>query len=91
MVRCTICGTEVESIEHAICMNWVSGFFEMDTEHGPACPSCSESLLRMADDGEFELLTEYTGKIVYLEDPAEHCEDCENCHVEDVFLGFILN
>ncbi len=91
MVRCAICGTEVESIEHAIRLNWVSGFFDKDAEHGPACPSCSERLLRMAEDGEFELLDEYTGKIVYLEDPADEYGECENCHVEDVFLGFILN
>lgn len=91
MVQCAICGMEVESIEHAIQANWVSGFFEYDAEHGPACPSCSERLLRVADDGEFELLDEYRGKIVYFEEVSEEAPDCEECAMEDVFLGFILN
>jgi hypothetical protein len=82
---------EVESIEQAIQANWVSGFYEYDAEHGPACPSCSERLLRMAEDGEFELLEEYRGKIVYLEEAEEEPPDCPDCPMEDVFLGFILN
>ncbi len=91
MVRCAICGIEAESIEHAIQLNWTSGFFEYDAEHGPVCPSCSEQLLTVADDGEFELREEYRGRIVYLEEPPEEHLECEDCTMEEVFLGFILN
>lgn len=91
MVRCVICGFEVASIEVAIQADWISGFFEYDAEHGPVCPSCSERLLEVADDGEFELRNEYRGKIVYLEEPPEEPLECENCAMEEVFLGFILN
>ncbi|MGD8386640.1 MAG: hypothetical protein PVG49_05840 [Desulfobacteraceae bacterium] len=91
MVRCAICGVEVESIELAIQRNWVPGFFEYDEEHGPACPSCSESLLRMADDGEYEVLEHFRGKIIYLEEVEEDVEENEAVSMEDVFLGFILN
>ncbi len=91
MVRCAICGMEVESIEEAIQANWVSGFFEQDAEHGPACPSCGEHLLHMAEDGEFELRNEFHGKIIYQEDLPEEPPECEDCAMEDVFLGFILN
>lgn len=91
MVRCAICGVEVESIESAIQKDWVPGFFEYDEEHGPACPSCSESLLRMAEDGEYEVLERYRGKIVYLQDAKEAFEEEVDVSMEDVFLGFILN
>ncbi len=91
MVRCTICGMEADSIEQAIQETWVSGFWEYDQEHGPACASCSEGLLVLAEDGEFELRHEYRGKIVYVEEPQGESLECEDCQVEDVFLGFILN
>jgi hypothetical protein len=81
----------VESIEQAIQSNWISGFFECEAEHGPACPSCTDRLLLMAEDGEFELLEEYRGKIIYLEEAVEADPECEDCPMEDVFLGFILN
>jgi len=91
MVRCAICGTEVDSIEQAIQENWVPVFFEYDFEHGPACPSCAESLLQQADDGEFELKECFRGKIVYCGDDEDEFPGCEDCQMEDVFLGFILN
>ena len=91
MVKCAICGMEVESIEAAIQSNWIPGFFEYDEEHGPACPSCTEHLLEVADDGEFDLRDEFRGKIVYMEEEIEEEPECEDCAMEDVFLGFILN
>ena len=91
MVKCAICGIEVESIEEAIQANWTPGFFEYDEEHGPACPSCSEHLLDMADDGVLEVRSEYRGKIIYLEEPLEEEPEDEDYDFEDVFLGFILN
>ncbi|MFP3929287.1 MAG: hypothetical protein ACLFUP_10305 [Desulfobacteraceae bacterium] len=91
MVRCTVCGMEVDSIEQAIQENWVPGFWEYDQEHGPACAFCSEKLLVLAEDGEFELRQEYRGKLIYKEEPQREDLECEDCQVEDVLLGFILN
>jgi hypothetical protein len=91
MLQCAICGMEVESIKTAIQENWVPGFFENDFEHGPACPHCSETLLQAADDGEYELLPAYQGKIVYFDEPEDDLMEYDDCMVEDVILGFILN
>lgn len=32
----------------------------------PACPSCTETLLQMGEDGEMEVKEEYRGKLRYL-------------------------
>lgn len=91
MVRCAICGMEVESIESAIQEEWIPGFFEDELVHGPACPHCSEGLLRMAEDGEYEIMEAYRGKIIYFDEPEDAFMECEDCPFEDVYLGFILN
>ena len=62
---CSICRTEIDTIEKAIDEGWVPSFYDGDTEHEFACPACSESLLQFGDDAEMELKPEYRSKIVY--------------------------
>jgi len=86
-MKCSICGISPDSIDEIIEQEWISYFFEGDEEHGPICPSCSEKLISIASDGEYELKDEYRGKIVY----NDHLEIYEDDPLTDVVLGFILN
>jgi len=70
--------------------DWISSFFEGDEEHGPLCPSCTDTLLIMAPDGEFELKEEYKGKIIY-NDQIVKPEEVIEGQIEEIVLGFILN
>jgi hypothetical protein len=87
IMKCTICGTSVESAEDADKGEWIFCFYDGEDEHGPSCPSCSDLLLSTAKDGEYELKNEYRGKIIY-DDNLEHEEEDP---LEQVVLGFILN
>lgn len=87
MMKCAICGISIDSVESMIEEDWISTFFEGDEEHGPLCPSCTDTLLNMAPDGEFELKEEYRGKIIYNDQVVTYEEE----HMEEIVLGFILN
>ncbi len=87
MIKCAICGITINSFDELIEEDWVHTFFEGETEHGPVCPSCSEKLIHIAPDGEFELKEEYRGKIVYRDQARQYDDD----PMTDVVLGFILN
>ena len=65
----------------------VLSFFEGESEHGPLCPSCAETLTSISPDGEYELKDEFKGKIVY----NDYVERYEKGPLDDVILGFILN
>ena len=84
---CTICGISINSIEEVLEQDWIFCFFDGDEEHGPLCPSCSEILLSIAQDGAYELKKEYRGKIVY----NDELDMFEDDSLSDVILGFILN
>jgi len=77
-VKCAICGTTVESVEQAIDLGWIPSFWEQEKEYGPACAGCSETLIQVDEDGEWELKEDYRGKITYQEgnyledEPEEH-------------------
>ena len=86
-MKCAICGMSIDSINELMDQEWVYSFFEGDEEHGPVCPSCSEKLICIAPDGEFELKEEFRSKIVY-QDQVRHYEEDP---MTDVILGFILN
>ena len=60
-MKCTICGTSINSIEDVLNDDWTYSFFDGDDEHGPLCPSCSDILLSMANDGEYELIRDISG------------------------------
>ncbi len=87
MMKCAICGISIDSLEQMIEQDWLSCFYEGDEEHGPLCPSCTETLLNMAPDGEFELKEEYRGKIVYNDQVVTYDEE----PMDEIVLGFILN
>ena len=77
-MKCTICGTTIDSIDDAIAHDWISIFYEGDEPYGPACADCGASLLQMGEDGEMEVKEEYRGKIVYLveaDDPDDELAD----------------
>lgn len=86
-MKCAICGIKADSIDEMIDQDWICSFFEGDIEHGPVCSSCSDRLIHIAPDGEFELRDEYRGKIVYSDQLEKYDED----PMEDVVLGYILN
>jgi len=64
-MKCAICGIEIDSVAKAIDKGWVPCFYETDKEHGPVCASCSEKLICVGKDGEFELKEQYWGKSIY--------------------------
>jgi len=88
MMKCAICGISIDSVEKMLEMDWIASFFEGDEEHGPLCPSCTDILLTMAPDGEFELKEEYRGKIIYNDQAITYHEEDP---MEEIVLGFILN
>ena len=67
IMKCAICGIEVEPIDEVIQQNWIPLFYEGEKEHGPACSSCAETMIDMAEDGRMELKAEYCGKIQYMD------------------------
>ena len=88
MIICTTCGASIDSIEEVMEQDWILSFFEGEEEHGPVCPSCSELLIYIANDGVYELKNEYRGKIVY-HDQLEN--DYSDDLLSGIVLGFILN
>ena len=87
MMKCAICGITIDSVEKMLEQDWIASFFDGEDEHGPLCPSCTDTLLYIAPDGEFELKEEYRGKIIY----HDHILTHETDHFEEIVLGFILN
>jgi hypothetical protein len=90
IMKCTICGTSVDSVEDIVTDDWIFCFYDGEDEHGPLCPSCSDLLLSSDEDGEYELKEEFKGKIVF-DDQLDHDEDDEDDPLDQVVLGFILN
>jgi len=73
MMKCAICGIEIDSIDEAIEEGWIPYFYEEEREHEFACPGCSEVFLKLGKDEEMEVKQEYRGKIKYLDEkPEEH-------------------
>ena len=71
-MKCAICGTEVETFDQAIENDWLPYFYEGETEHGPACSSCAETMICVGDDGEIELKPEYCGRVQYVDEDYAH-------------------
>ena len=86
-MRCTICGLKINSEKEVFEDDWTLSFFDGGEEHGPLCPSCSDILLYIEQDGEYTLKKEYRGKIVYNDQMGSINDD----PLTDVLLGFILN
>lgn len=67
-MKCAICGIEIDSVDEAIDEGWIPSVWEGHHEQeGPSCASCSETLMQLDENGEFELRQEYRGKISYQE------------------------
>ncbi len=65
-MKCAICGIQIDSVDAAIDEGWIPSVWEGDHEQeGPFCASCSETLMQLDENGEFELKQEYQGKITY--------------------------
>jgi hypothetical protein len=86
-MNCTICGVTADNIEDIVAENWTLSFFDGNDEHGPLCPACSEILIHMASDGEYELKREYHGKVIF-NDQIEFMDDDP---LGNIVLGYILN
>ena len=67
-MRCAICGIEIDSVDKAAEQGWTPYFYDGETEHEVACPSCTEKLLRNGEEGEMEVKEEYRGKITFLDE-----------------------
>jgi hypothetical protein len=68
IMKCVICGIQIDSVDEAIDNGWIPSVWEGDHEQeGPFCASCSEALMQLDENGEFELKQEYRGKINYKE------------------------
>jgi hypothetical protein len=86
-MQCTICGISIDNLDELIDDDWIFCFFDGEQEHGPLCPSCSDTLTYITQDGEHTLKKEYKGKIVY----NDQLDMFDNDPLADVILGFILN
>ena len=80
---CSICGIEIDSIDDAIDAGWLPSFWDTDVHHEAACPNCSEIIIQVGHDGEYEVKPEYQGKIVYMD-----TESGEHHMVMGIALGF---
>jgi hypothetical protein len=65
---CSICGSQVDSIDEAVEKGWTPYFYEGTDLHDAACPSCTEMLLRQGERGEMEVKENFRGKLRYLDE-----------------------
>ena len=85
-MKCAICGIEMDSVDEAIDEGWIPSVWEGDYEQeGPFCSSCSETLIQLDENGEFELKPEYRGKINYQEG-----DFFDNELQENMSIGIVL-
>ena len=70
-MRCAICGIQIGSVDEAVEEGWIPYFYDGTHMHDVACPSCSRTLLRQGDDGEFEVKEEFRGKLKYLDESGD--------------------
>ena len=54
---CSICGIEIDSIDAGL----IQSFYDGETQHEVACPSCFETVIQVGEDGEYEVKPEYQG------------------------------
>ena len=67
-MRCSICGIQIGSVDEAVVEGWIPYLYDGTQMHEVACPSCSQTLLRQGDDGEFEVKEEFRGTLKYLDE-----------------------
>ena len=90
-MKCAICGIIIDSLETAIDEGWIPYAWDGDIEHdGPFCPSCSDSLIEIDEDGEYVVKEEYEGKITYQEGDFIE-EEQEEHRTGGIFLEYCEN
>jgi hypothetical protein len=65
-MRCAICGIRIDSVDEAVEEGWTPYFYDGQTEHEVACPTCTQALLQEGADGEWQVKEEYRSKLKYL-------------------------
>ena len=50
---------------------WIPYFYDGQTEHEVACPTCTQALLQAGKDGEMEVKEEFRGKLKYLDESGD--------------------
>jgi hypothetical protein len=70
-MKCAICGITVDTVDEAVEEGWTPYFYDGDKEHEFACPGCSQTILRVDDNGEMGVKEEFRGKMKYLDDGRE--------------------
>jgi hypothetical protein len=70
-MRGVICGIRIDSVDEAVEAGWTPYFYDGETEHEVACPSCTETLLQIGEDGEMEVKEEYQGRLKYLDEGGD--------------------
>ena len=91
-MKCAICGIEVESIDEAIDEGWIPSVWEDDHEQeGPFCASCSETLMQLDENGEYELKPEYRGKITFQEGDFFDAEETQEHRPVGIFMQYSEN
>ena len=86
-MKCAICGIEIETIDDAIEDGWIPDFYEGEDEHGPACSSCTETMIVLGEDGEMELKTEYRGRIHYMDGDYGYQPEEEDPGIEIIMIN----
>ena len=57
VIECHFCSATVATVDEAIAADWVPSFYDGDAEVcSPVCPTCQTTRLRVATDGELELI-----------------------------------
>jgi DNA-directed RNA polymerase subunit RPC12/RpoP len=65
-MKCSICGTRIDSVDEAVEEGWMPYFYDGESEHEVACPACTHARLQEGKDGEMEVKEEFQGKLKYL-------------------------
>jgi len=84
-MKCSIWGTEVETIDQAIENDWLPYFYEGEKEHGPSCSSCAETMIDIGEDGEMEMKAEYRGKVQYMD--GDYADKPKKEDLAEIFMS----
>jgi len=61
-MKCSICGTDADSVDTAIEEGWTPYFFDGQVEQGPACADCSGKYL-VGSGGEMQVRPKFRSMV----------------------------